>query len=310
QQARPAGPEGHPAPGHRAGPQLPGQGAERVRPGLRPVRRQPAEAGPRARVREQPQAADRRPPDPRPGHRGHPVRLAGAGRGPRRGGGRAPPLPPPGGGRGRAAHLLQPGGDPGPGRPDRGHPRRPHRGPVPRRRGDHERARPVHDRGPRRGRGAGGVKVEEKPPPPPEPREPEAEEAAARLPWGQRIRGWGMQLLAPAVSLLVAAVIGVLVILIVQRSWSDVTDVASSMWSYGLFNRNSVAFILGRATPFIFAGLAVAIAFKAGLFNIGVEGQYAIGALCAGYVGYQVSAPTFIHLPLTILAGMAGGMLW
>ncbi|HEV2824752.1 MAG TPA: ABC transporter permease, partial [Actinomycetota bacterium] len=86
--------------------------------------------------------------------------------------------------------------------------------------------------------------------------------------------------------------------------------VADAMWSYGLFNRNSVAFILGRATPLIFAGLAVAIAFKAGLFNIGVEGQYAIGALAAGYVGYQLSAPTALHLPLTILAGMAGGVIW
>ena len=243
-----------------------------------------------------PKLLDRRPPDPRPGHRGHPVRLAGAGRGPRRG-------------RGRAADLLQPGGDPGPGRPGRGHLRRPHRGPVRRVGGDHERARPLHDRRPRRRRrrGAGGVKVEEKPPPPPEP---EVEEAALRVPWGQRLRGWAIQLLAPAVSLLLAAVIGALVILIVQRSWGDVADVASAMWSYGLFNRNSVAFILGRATPLIFAGLAVAIAFKAGLFNIGVEGQYAIGALAAGYVGYQLSAPTVIHLPLTILAGMAGGVLW
>jgi general nucleoside transport system permease protein len=150
------------------------------------------------------------------------------------------------------------------------------------------------------------VKVEERPPPP----EPAAEEAAARLPLGQRVRGFAFQLLAPAVSLLIAAVIGVLVILIVQQSWTDVTDVAGAMWSYGLFNRNSVAFILGRATPLIFAGLAVAIAFKAGLFNIGVEGQYAIGALAAGYVGYQLAAPTVLHLPLTILAGMAGGMLW
>ena len=153
------------------------------------------------------------------------------------------------------------------------------------------------------------MKVEEERPPPPEP-EPQAEEAAARLPWGQRIRGWGLQLLAPVVSLVVAAILGILVIVVVQRSWSDVSDVAGAMWSYGLFNRNSVAFILGRATPLIFAGLAVAIAFKAGLFNIGVEGQYAIGALCAAYVGYQLSAPTVIHLPLTILAGMAGGMLW
>jgi general nucleoside transport system permease protein len=150
------------------------------------------------------------------------------------------------------------------------------------------------------------MKVEERPPQP----EPEAEEAVARLPFGQRLRGFALQLLAPAVSLLIAAVIGVLVIFVVQQSWSDVADVGAAMWSYGLFNRNSVAFIFGRATPLIFAGLAVAIAFKAGLFNIGVEGQYAIGALCAGYVGYQLSAPTAVHLPLTILAGMAGGVLW
>ena len=151
------------------------------------------------------------------------------------------------------------------------------------------------------------MKVEERPPAP----QPEAEpEVAAKIPFGQRLRAFAFQLMAPTVSLLIAAVIGALVILVVQRSWADVVDVAGAMWSYGLFNRNSVAFILGRATPLIFAGLAVAIAFKAGLFNIGVEGQYAIGALCAAWVGYQLSAPTFIHLPLTILAGMLGGMLW
>jgi ABC-type uncharacterized transport system permease subunit len=151
------------------------------------------------------------------------------------------------------------------------------------------------------------MKVEERPPPEPEP---EVEEAAVRVPLRQRIRGFAFQLLAPVASLLIAAVLGVLVILIVQQNWGDVADVADAMWSYGLFNRNSLAFILGRATPLIFAGLAVAIAFKAGLFNIGVEGQYAIGALAAGYVGYQLSAPTVIHLPLTILAGMAGGLIW
>jgi general nucleoside transport system permease protein len=151
------------------------------------------------------------------------------------------------------------------------------------------------------------VKVEERPPPQPEAEPPEV---AGGVPWGQRLRGFALQLLAPAASLLIAAILGALVILVVQQSWSDVVSVADAMWSYGLFNRNSVAFILGRATPLIFAGLAVAIAFKAGLFNIGVEGQYAIGALCAAWVGYQLSAPTFIHLPLTILAGIVGGMLW
>jgi general nucleoside transport system permease protein len=151
------------------------------------------------------------------------------------------------------------------------------------------------------------MKVEERPPAPP----PEAEpEVAARIPWRQRLQAFALQLLAPAISLLSAAIICALVILVVQQSGSDVVAVANSMWDYGITNPNSLAFILGRATPFIFAGLAVAIAFKAGLFNIGVEGQYAIGALCAAFVGYQLSAPTVLHLPLTILAGMAGGMLW
>jgi simple sugar transport system permease protein len=70
------------------------------------------------------------------------------------------------------------------------------------------------------------------------------------------------------------------------------------------------------ATPFIFAGLAVALAFKGGLFNIGAEGQLAIGATVAALVGYAlpdwlgVDIPAIIHLPLTIIVGMAAGALW
>jgi simple sugar transport system permease protein len=148
------------------------------------------------------------------------------------------------------------------------------------------------------------MKVEERPPAP----QPEA--LSTGVDWAEQARRFGLQLLAPLISLLLAAVLGVLVILVVQRSWSDVTAVASAMWNYGLLNRSSFGFIFGRATPFIFAGLAVAIGFKAGLFNIGVEGQYAMGALTAAVVGTKLSAPTVVHLPLTILAGMAGGLVW
>ena len=152
------------------------------------------------------------------------------------------------------------------------------------------------------------MKVEERPPAP--SAEPPAEAVASRVSWTDRLSQLGLQLLAPVISLLISAVVGALVILIVQRNVGDLADVASTMWDYGLANRSSFAFIFGRATPFIFAGIAVAIAFKAGLFNIGVEGQYAIGALTAAVVGAQVSAPTVIHVPLTILAGMAGGLAW
>lgn len=65
------------------------------------------------------------------------------------------------------------------------------------------------------------------------------------------------------------------------------------------------------ATPYIFAGLAVALGFRCGLFNIGAEGQYFIGGLASVFVGYSIKGlPWFIHLPLALAAGMAGGALW
>ncbi len=68
---------------------------------------------------------------------------------------------------------------------------------------------------------------------------------------------------------------------------------------------------LVASTPYIYGGLAVALGFRGGLFNIGVEGQLFIGAITSAFVGYSlVGLPLWIHLPLTILAGFAGGALW
>jgi general nucleoside transport system permease protein len=70
------------------------------------------------------------------------------------------------------------------------------------------------------------------------------------------------------------------------------------------------------ATPYILAGLAVALAFKGGLFNIGAEGQLAVGAVFAALIGYGLpewlgrDIPAFIHLPLAIIIGMLMGALW
>ncbi len=68
---------------------------------------------------------------------------------------------------------------------------------------------------------------------------------------------------------------------------------------------------LVTSTPYILTGLAVALGFRAGLFNIGGEGQYFVGGLTSVFVGYSLKGlPIYIHLPLTILAGAAGGALW
>lgn len=68
---------------------------------------------------------------------------------------------------------------------------------------------------------------------------------------------------------------------------------------------------LTASTPYIIAGLALAVGFIAGLFNIGAEGQFLMGALFSAYIGYSITTlPGIIHIPLTMLAGIAGGALW
>jgi simple sugar transport system permease protein len=68
---------------------------------------------------------------------------------------------------------------------------------------------------------------------------------------------------------------------------------------------------LVASTPYIFAGLAVALGFRAGVFNIGAEGQIFVGALTGTFIGYSVTGlPAVLHIPLTLLAGAAGGAIW
>jgi ABC-type uncharacterized transport system permease subunit len=65
------------------------------------------------------------------------------------------------------------------------------------------------------------------------------------------------------------------------------------------------------STPYILAGLAVALGFRGGLFNIGVEGQLFVGGLASAFVGYSITGlPWLIHMPLALLAGVAAGAIW
>jgi simple sugar transport system permease protein len=67
---------------------------------------------------------------------------------------------------------------------------------------------------------------------------------------------------------------------------------------------------LTNATPLILGGLSVGLAFRAGLFNIGGQGQVIAGAICAGFVGFHYDLPPGIHLLLGIIAGALGGAAW
>jgi general nucleoside transport system permease protein len=62
-----------------------------------------------------------------------------------------------------------------------------------------------------------------------------------------------------------------------------------------------------QATPLILAGLAVALPYQAGMFNIGGQSQFIGGAILATYVGYAISMPPVIHVIVCVIAGFAGG---
>lgn len=67
---------------------------------------------------------------------------------------------------------------------------------------------------------------------------------------------------------------------------------------------------LNFATPLIGAGLGVALAFRAGMFNIGGRGQMLVAAAAAGWVGFGLDLPFVIHLLVAMVAGIAAGALW
>jgi simple sugar transport system permease protein len=69
--------------------------------------------------------------------------------------------------------------------------------------------------------------------------------------------------------------------------------------------------VLSKTAPYIFTGLSAALAFRCGIFNIGIEGQMFWGALAAAVAGISFAGlPKLIHLPLALLAAMAAGGIW
>ena len=87
-------------------------------------------------------------------------------------------------------------------------------------------------------------------------------------------------------------------------------DAYKSIWTGALGSTTSLGITAVTMLPLLYAALAFAIPYRAGLFNIGVEGQIYMGALASVVVGLKLHAPTAIHLPLAILAGAAAGAFW
>jgi general nucleoside transport system permease protein len=97
---------------------------------------------------------------------------------------------------------------------------------------------------------------------------------------------------------------------IVWLAGSDLWRTAEAFFGGSLGSGPAVAETLVQMIPLLISGLAVALAFHAGLFNIGVEGQLVVGGLVAGVVGATAQLPAPLLMLVCILAGMAGGAAW
>ena len=113
--------------------------------------------------------------------------------------------------------------------------------------------------------------------------------------------------LIPVLSVIVALAIGGILVYI---QGSNPLLAYRVLFTTAFGSLDGIATTLAKATPLVLSGLAVAICLRAGLFNIGAQGQLISGALASAWAGYYfVGLPMFIHIPLALLFGAFFGAL-
>lgn len=160
--------------------------------------------------------------------------------------------------------------------------------------------------------------------PAPVPAEPRPAKPARRP-----LPGWAVQSLVSLSAIVLALLVGAILIIIGDDSvktavgyfgaapmdtfsaaFSAVGNSYQALATGALGGIDPISESLTQATPLICGGLAVSLAFRTGLFNIGAQGQLIIGAILAGLVGFAWHLPPGLHLIVAILAGLLGGALW
>lgn len=122
------------------------------------------------------------------------------------------------------------------------------------------------------------------------------------------IEGLVGQLLALLASLAIAVLAGSLLIVAYGE---NPLEVYSSILDASMGSADGIGYVLAIATPLIFSALAVAVCFKGGMFNIGVEGQYLVAMVTAAWAEIELGfLPGPILVVVVLIAAMLGGMVW
>jgi len=121
---------------------------------------------------------------------------------------------------------------------------------------------------------------------------------------------WGALVAVPLLAVLSALIVGA-VLIVISEGPGAVLPAYKALFQGAFVGWGSVSETLLASTPLMLAGLSVALGFRAGLFNIGAEGQMTVGGLTAVIVGVSFEGlPAVVHLPLALIAGVVGGAVW
>ena len=118
-------------------------------------------------------------------------------------------------------------------------------------------------------------------------------------------------LMVPLGAVVLALVIGALIMMATSVPPATVLQSFVAMADGALGSVNALSETLTAAIPLVLAGLGIGLAFRAGLFNIGAEGQMVVGGLATAVASFSITGlPMAIHLPLALLIGLSVGALY
>ncbi|HEX9854474.1 MAG TPA: ABC transporter permease [Acidimicrobiia bacterium] len=134
---------------------------------------------------------------------------------------------------------------------------------------------------------------------------------------------WRRAVLVPVLAILLALMVSAVIIVVSDIDlWQNPSfdqlgdtldqarDALSALFIGSFGSLRAFSSTLEFGAPLIFAGLAVAIGFHAGLFNIGAEGQMLMGGMAAVALGITFDLPIYLNLPLALVGGAIGGGIW
>ena len=116
--------------------------------------------------------------------------------------------------------------------------------------------------------------------------------------------------LIPIIATCLAIFLGLVLLVLSGSSYEIALKAFIALFTGSFGSLSAISETLTAATPLIFAALGIAIGFRAGLFNIGAEGQIILGGMAAVVIGFTFQLPIFFHIIFVLLAGAFFGALY